>query len=137
MLGLSETALLGFTSIFVGLVTAGLVPYMISKNTQQHLQGTEDRKNQKEQLDKLLRGQTRIYKDVATVKKDVRAVQEQRNLDKAEFLKLYERVITSDAEAQRGNGIIDPYGDSSAPRRNNNPVVTLPSAELDQSDSGL
>ena len=41
-------------ALLVSLVTAGLVPYLISQNTKQHKNGSTERKNNRDEVTKLI-----------------------------------------------------------------------------------
>lgn len=88
--------ILGILTLIASLVTAGLVPLLISKNTRQHNQGGKEREEHKKLLEKLVLSMTIVETDIKTVKDDVIKIKEGRNDDKTEFLKLYEKVIQHD-----------------------------------------
>jgi type IV secretory pathway VirB4 component len=93
MWGISEGGGLQLVGFFVTLITLGLVPYLVNKNTKQHAEGTTSRASQNKMLKQLLANQFTIQQDLSEVKQDVIELKETRNDDKQEFLKLYERVI--------------------------------------------
>ena len=90
-------------ALVVSLITMGLVPYLISKNTRQHFRGVSERSEQTEILLSIKDKQGIIEKKVDSTLASVVQLQTQRLEDKSEFLKLYERVINHERETKRGN----------------------------------
>ena len=129
MLAITENGTVQLIGLGITLITAGLIPYMISKNTKQHKAGTEDRVKQTELLESLQKGQSDIRSDIEDTKKEVLGIKEDRVKDKGDFLKLYERVIHLDAEHKRNSSVVDSHGSSSSGGGNGGTVAAVSPAE--------
>lgn len=91
MISWSENSTLQLIGFVVSLVTVGLVPYLIAKNTKQHKQGSEERAGQTDILKTLLGNQLDIKEDIGEVKGAIKTIEENK-VDKSDFDVLLNRL---------------------------------------------
>lgn len=71
---IGEQTVIALITLSGVLITAGLVPIMIKKNTDQHQAGSDDRAGQKVLLEEILNRQRGHSADIHTVKTDILAI---------------------------------------------------------------
>jgi len=89
--GEQVSLILGVGGLFVGLITAGLIPYLISLNTKQHNMGKLDRESQSKQLEDLLGNQHAIKTVVYEIKDDVVGLKDDVIAVKTDILHIKEK----------------------------------------------
>jgi hypothetical protein len=82
ILGWKDEHTVQLMGLIVSLITLGLIPYLISKNTKQHNNAVGIRDEHGEILKKLSINQDVVREDIFSIKGDVVSLKELRILDK-------------------------------------------------------
>lgn len=120
MWSITEDGGIRILGLVVTLITVGLIPYLISRNSKQHQEGKESREIQQQKLEnlevktdgmqsvqnqmkntqaKIEAQQSEILAALKDIKRTVMQLETNRHEDKKEFLQLYERVVKHESQA--------------------------------------
>lgn len=92
----STTQVIGFV---VSLITLGLIPYLIAKNSRQHDKGTKERAGQTDILNTLLDNQLSIKEDIGEVKGAIKSIEENK-VNKSDFMLLKDYIERGNNESK-------------------------------------